>query len=342
MKLLLNYPPVNCYLHHAYPLSVAMSHKDFDSWFLSNYIQMEFSHNHNTLNFFTYAICGNSIICPLLDYNILDLEFLYKTYTNIIDFITKSIELGYYVTTYTDEFYIPQRVAYIRKIHFRHEIMIYGFDLNNEEFNVIGYDDKGNYTETLVSFSQFEASFLNSIKKTNDMILFKPKDSESYNPFYEFDIENVKSLLSEYLLSKNSSARFSTIGNRNNSVYGISIYNELIKYYEAILQDNGELCSKKMFDFEDDCDIRHFHILYEHKKAMVLRIEYLIKNNYLDSNNDFKNIFSNLENDAKNGRNSIIKYNISKSKKLISATIDTLQKMYETEKKAIEDLLELL
>lgn len=109
--------------------------------------------------------------------------------------------------------------------------MIYGYDLDKSLFNVIGYNDTGTYYPTCVSFSEFENSFLNSIKKTNDIILMKAKDSTSY----EFDMENVKNLLSDYLFSKNTSFNFRTIGTPNNLVYKISVYDELIKYYEDIL-----------------------------------------------------------------------------------------------------------
>ncbi len=331
MKLELNQPPINCYLHHAYPLTVAMSHKDFNSWFFSNYIQLQIDVKYYFLNFFTYPICGNSILSPIIDYKILDLEFIYKTNINIIDFIKNSLNLGYYVMTYTDEFFIPYRVSYTKK-HFRHEIMIYGYDLNNSQFYVIGYNDTGTYYPTCVSFSEFENSFLNSIKKTNDLILMKAKDSESYRPSYEFDMENVRNLLSDYLLSKNTSFNYRTLGNPNDFVYGISIYDQLIKYYENILVNGSE-----------EGDIRHFHLLYEHKKTMVSRLEYFVEKKYIDNNNtNLITSFYKLENEARNNRNILIKYNITKNKNKLNTLIESLHKMYKDEKKTIEVLLEAI
>jgi hypothetical protein len=330
MELKLYQPPVNCYLHHAYPLTAAMSHKDFYSWFFSNYIQLECRPEGDYLNFFTYTICGNSIYIPLLDYKILDLEFIFKTNTNIIEFIKDSIKLGYYVTTYTDEFFIPERDSY-KKHHFRHELMIYGFDLNKKTFKVIGYNDTSTYATSNVSFSEFENGYLNSIDKKNDLILLKAKDSESYNFSYTFDIGNVRNLLCDYLYSKNSSARLRSIGNPNNFIYGISIYQHLIKYYQVIIQNN-----------EKECDIRHLHLLFEHKKTMVSRLDYLIENNYLSNKNNFMDIFSELQIIILNRRNSLIKYNITNNKDLISITIDSLYKIYKMEKEVVEDLLEAI
>ena len=332
MELELQQPPINCYLHHAYPLTVAMSHKDFNAWILSNYIQLEYYANINILNFLIYPISGFCNLCPLLDYVGLDLEFIYKSNINIIDFIKNSISLGYYVMTYTDEFYIPDRISYERKIHFRHEIMIYGYDSEKSIFNVMGFNKNRKYCPSCVSFSQFETSFLHSIDKTNDFILFKAKDNKSYNPSYEFDVENVKNLLSDYLLSKNTSANFRSIGKPNNSICGISVYEQLIKYYQDILQNDSNVT----------CDIKHFHLLYEHKKVMVSRLEYLMENNYIDTKNGLINEFRNLENEALNKRNIIMKYNATKNKVLINTVIDSLHKIRDSEKKAIEDWLEVL
>ncbi len=333
MELELYHPPINCYLHHAYPLTVAMSHKDFYAWLFSNYIQLEYFGSSKTLNFLTYPICGTDSLCPLIDYKRLDLEFIYKSNIDIFDFIKTSINLGYYVVTYTDEFYIPERISYVNKTHFRHDIMIYGYDSDKSLFNVIGYNEKLKYASSCVGFSEFESSFLNSIDKTNDIILMKAKDSNSYNPFYEFDIENVKNLLSDYLFSKNTSANFRSLGKPNDSISGISVYNQLIKYYQNILQNNNNNAR---------CDVKHFHLLYEHKKTMVSRLQYLIENKYINPKSDFISIFHNLEKEALNKRNVIMKYNATKNKSQISTIIDSLHKMCESEIRAMEALLNAL
>ncbi len=165
---------------------------------------------------------------------------------------------------------------------------------------------------------------LNSIDKTNDIILMKAKDSKSYNPSYEFDVENV--------FSKNTSANFRSIDKPNKGICGISVYDQLIRYYQDILQNDSNVI----------CDIKHFHLLYEHKKVMVSRLEYLMENNYIDTKNDLINEFRNLEYEALNKRNIIMKYNATRSKAQINTVIDSLHKMCNSEKKAIEDLLNAL
>lgn len=125
---------------------------------------------------------------------------------------------------------------------------------------------------------------------------------------------------------------FGIIGTPNNLVYGISVYDELIKYYKDILKNNSE----------EKADIRHFHLMYEHKKTMVSRLEYLVEKKYIDNNTNSINVFYELENEAFNKRNILIKYNINKNKNMLNITIEALHKMYESEKKVTEDLLEAL
>ncbi len=327
MELEIKQPPITCYLHHAYQLTVSMSHKDFDSWFLSNYIQLEYVAEQDILNFFTYVICGNCVYNPLINYRILDLEYIFKTNIDIIEFVKKSIEAGYYIVTYIDEFYIPERNAY-KKEHFKHELMIYGFDLSKKEFKLLGYNNKNIYSTSSVSFSEFNNGYLNSVDQNNDVLLLKAKNDNSWNPSYNFDIENVKNLLSDYLYSENSSERLRSIGNPNKYIYGLSVYKYLIKCYEEIIRSNNK-----------QTDIRHFYLLYEHKKTMVARLKYLTEKGYLNNSNNYISLFLELQKDAFNARNLIIKYDISGSKELINEVILCLKKMYETESKVIEDLL---
>ncbi len=323
-------PPVTCYLHHAYPLTAAMAHKDFYPWFFSNYIQLEYNQDIHALNFFTCVICGNCIYVPILDYKILDLEFLFKSNTNIIDFIINSIDMGYYVTTYLDQYFVPDRTLFQKK-HIRHEEMILGYDSVKELFKIVGYNSRGIYSKSNISFSEFEASYINSISKTNDVILFKAKDSMSYKPSFEFDIINVKNLLKDYLLSKDTTDNLRIIGNpKSGYVYGIQVYKGIIKYIQLANENNNP------------CDIKIPYLLWEHKKAMVSRIEYLIENKYLASSNELLTAHIGLQHDAERVKNMILKYNVTYDKKLIETTINSLQQMYNKEIVLIEDLLNKL
>jgi hypothetical protein len=91
-----------------------------------------------------------------------------------------------------------------------------------------------------------------------------------------------------------------------------------------------------------ECDIRIPHLLWEHKKTMVSRIEYLIENKYLDNSSEILTTYIELQNTAIQIRNIILKYYRIKNKKLIETVIDSLEQMYNAEKIAIEDLVNKL
>jgi hypothetical protein len=269
-------PPLISLLHHAYPLTAAQVHKDFLAWFYSNYIQLEYDLDNLRLNFFTNIILGNCVLCPILDYKILDLEFLHLSHIDIIDFIVDSINMGYYVTTYLDEYFVPKRNAY-QNHHNRHDTMIFGYDLNNKVLKIMGFDKKQHYCASNISFSEFGDSYAGCIDKTTDVILFKAKDEFSYEPSYKFDIINIINLLEDYLFSADTCERLRIIKNpKEGFTYGISVYKELIRYFQFVIENKIGLG-----------DVKPLHLLWEHKKCMVSRIEYLIENNYIDSNNPF-------------------------------------------------------
>ncbi|WP_054749921.1 hypothetical protein [Ruminiclostridium josui] len=324
-------PPIYCYLHHAYSLTASIDHKDFQKWFLSNYIQLEYVLEDNTLNFFKFVIAGICIYNPLLDYRILDLDFIHRSNTNIIDFIVSSIDMGYYVTTYLDEFYIPDREAY-QKRHFRYDNMIFGYDLSRKILKIIGYTDKYAYNESCISFSEFESSYNHSVERRNDVILLRPKDENSYLPSFDFDIVNVKNLLEDFLLSRNTSERLRIINNpTKNVIFGMSVYREIINNFKSVLEEDKK-----------ECNMIALHVLWEHKKTMVSRIEYLIDNNYINRDSNLLESYSQLRNKALSFRNMIIKFNINKNRRLVEMVIAGLEKMVETEKKLVTDLLDKL
>lgn len=327
----LSKPPILGYVHHAYPLTAAMAHKDFCHWFCSNYIQLQYCLVDCTLNFFTYVICGNSIYIPIVDYKLLDSEYLYKSGIKVIEFIVNSINMGYYVTMYVDEFFVPERISYKRR-HFRHEVMVFGYNLEERILKIVGYTDMGVYSESNITFSAFEESYMSSISKQNDVILFKAKDDLSYQSSFDFDIKNVKDLLQDYLLSRDTSDRLRIFGNpKKKHVYGLNIYKEIIKNFKSVITNNTQWCDRRIL-----------HLLWEHKKAMVCRIEYLIDNKYINNRNELLSVYNEIQNAALLLRNKALKFNVRKNTLLIEDMIDSLELMYKREKVAVENLLEML
>ena len=91
----------------------------------------------------------------------------------------------------------------------------------------------------------------------NDIELVRIRDIE-----YGLDISKIKRDLNDYLYSVNSTNKYQNgvrLGH-NIKEYGMACYNNIV-----------EVTSLK-----NDIDIRPFHVLYDHKKLMKNRVEYLI------------------------------------------------------------------
>lgn len=87
-------------------------------------------------------------------------------------------------------------------------------------------------------------------------------------------------------------------------------------------------------------DINPFNVLYNHKVAMNVIIEYLIKNSYIQSQHltEIKMLFNELERSTVILRNLVIKYNIAQSQSLLKKMYDYSVNL-ENEDRSVEKKL---
>jgi len=115
--------------------------------------------------------------------------------------------------------------------------------------------------------------------------------------------------------------------NRNRKhIYGLATYDYLRKYV------------KSAFDGEQ-VDPKALHVLWEHKKLMVLRLKYLYDINYLLSVDYFVEKYENIEKQALVARNLLIKYNLTKDTKIIQSIVAILDTVEEKEKILVNELI---
>jgi len=93
--------------------------------------------------------------------------------------------------------------------------------------------------------------------------LYKLKDCEYY-----FDTLKLANLLEDYLNSCDSTDYKSK--HYNNKFYGIECYKLFYPYLMSIISNSDQFI-----------DLRSFVFLIDHKKIMLLRIQYMLANNYL-------------------------------------------------------------
>lgn len=272
--------PLNGYMEDAYALTVAISRDSNYEWIYSNYIQLVFQdpikYDNQPIKFYKVSFKNGYIWdadCPLLCYDSITRDMIEMLNIDIIDFICKSIFYNNYVKVYLDEFYLPYRFLFKNK-HYIHESLFFGFDYEKKELYGLAYvTDKTGYhfKEFAVNMDDVRQAYYAPIGESvqKERIVLMSCNREKY---YEFDKENVKRSIFEYINSVQTDLRFTEINNPNESyIFGISIYDELIAYYK-----NGAKTKS----------VIPLHIIYEHKKLMVDRIKYMVENQYISNAQD--------------------------------------------------------
>ena len=235
--------------------------------------------------------------------------------------INSLIQEGY-IVCHLDEYYVPNRYTY-RKKHYLHENLIFGFDNVKREYDILGYDRKKIFSVGKIGYNEFDQA-----SSDNDIKFLHLRENNDFE--YKLDLKFIKQLLTDYLYCRNSSNIYATFRNTNISlVYGLDVYDQLIRYIKL-------LPTKTVIP-----DIRPFHLLWEHKKCMVLRIQYLM--------NEYKGIIYNLEESydefrliqkiCYSMRNIFLKYIMTNNNNELSKIIPLLTSVKKEEQKIIPKLI---
>ncbi len=302
----------------AYTLNILLNYEDSLPWFYSNYIQLFWS-SKKPLNFYPNSFSEN----PLLSCQVLKKEIIETHNINIHDFIIDCINSKEYFYSQYDEYYVPNRRFY-GNTHLVHDFMIYGYDADKKEYSIMGFNQKYDYGTTKISFEQFEKAFFSDSAKLEYIHILSKKE----NVKYEFDLQLVYEMLYDYYNSRNSSERCRMHKNTLvDMIFGMDIYKNLVDYFRSLI-DEG---------FGSDFTI--FHTLLEHKECMLLRLEYMYNNKYIDDYKYLYEGFKNLAGEMVKMRNLHFKYFISKNKGCLEKIIKKLTEIEQKERDLLENML---
>ncbi|HEX3047043.1 MAG TPA: hypothetical protein VHY08_19975 [Bacillota bacterium] len=328
-----NYPIITSYPAHANILSCVSQYENSIQWFYNHYLQLlayvDFSRGYYVD--FCAPIPWRS--CPWIHAQRITRELIGKKWETITDFIIDCIDLDCYVYLYLDQFYIAAAAPY-QKYHLAHDTFIFGYDLQNQTFDVADFYKYSKYCYTKATFSQIGAAYqtldLSNIPDNlQGIVLLKPVPYAEY----QFDIQVMAELLQDYLLARKSSKSYTDgyrldIGAKNDRYYyGMDIYRLLPKHLEYYLNGQGPL------------DIRAFHVILDHKTLMLARIKYLIDNNYLHQVDSIYEDYQKVVKQAVNLRSLALKAILSKEGKTIQSIMNYLPYLVDGERMILEQLL---
>lgn len=133
-SLPVSYPIVSTYPKHAIPFSILSQNQDFLPWFYSNYIQIKcsktFMKNYPSDAFDFFTIYPEFYENPSLQSERLSNTTILNLQSDIIKFIIDCIDMGYYLYTHVNEYYLPNTHAF-KKFNNPHAILIYGYNKTN-------------------------------------------------------------------------------------------------------------------------------------------------------------------------------------------------------------------
>ncbi|MEF2246414.1 hypothetical protein [Paenibacillus sp. IITD108] len=327
-------PIITSYPLHAQLLSGIQNSHGSKPWILSNYIQLFASDNfikdNNYISawfdFFTTNFLHHEV--PVISKQKIKRNLIDMLSNDITEFVINMLNDDYYVWLFIDKYYIPGTQHYYKNT-FPHSILVYGYEEERNVFYCAGFFDNTGYKQLTVKREDIKKAYYskelfeirNRAEYLDYVIMYKSSNKNEY----KLDINNIISLLNDYYYSVNSSEHLSMIRNPIKGKYGLDVYTTLKEY--VIFRNNDQL----------DFDVRAFHILYDHKKCMNFRIDYLYSLGFLK----FKEIklFLDIERKSLILRNTVIKCNIKYNPDTIKNILSMIDDIAYQERIALDVLL---
>lgn len=336
------YPTITSWTWHANLFAMIQELPEAQDWIYSNYIQVQCQPDIKQEKlYFEFIPFFKSIIdCPMLHNQYIDRKMIKDKWRDMNEFLVYCIDNNYYVYGICNEKYM------LNLCHdFYHELFIYGYDFRDEVFCCADFTftDTGKYSFCRFPFEQV-CRGLAEVTAESDYLLgweggivlskvYKPKEK------YEIDVKYIKNNIKEYVDGVNSNAQFGLYYNKKTlshhepdgtpfafHEFGINVYDALIEYIKEIRD------SRKI-------DIRPFHNMYDHKKLMAKRIEYLVRKKIIN-NNVNRYVYLQIEEKSLVLCNMIIKYKLKSSCKALEQILDKLREIKDLEEKELTNLLE--
>lgn len=277
---------ITTYLFRSLPVGIILAHDWMLPWYYNHFIQICSQTGDDGKIVLDYAE-GMFVHCDLISHVKIGYEEL-KEVADITGYIVENINEDKYVIICMDEYYLSEKPNY-RKTHFVHESIIYGYDSVERKFIGYGFNGERIMDRLVFSYDEvleaFEAGKVNYKETANyakgqavQLLSLIQEEVEC-----EFDMGLFIKELNDFLLSKGNNQRTAILvrlddriieykdGERYESIppdrvkYGLGIYDDVITAIERIAQVG-----------DTSFDYRMCHILAEHKRGLLERLEYIV------------------------------------------------------------------
>ncbi|NOU63245.1 hypothetical protein GC096_04200 [Paenibacillus sp. LMG 31461] len=315
MKKLLSIkmPFIYSYKEYALPLAIMSQSESCFPWILSNFLQLYIRMKYPTdVHWLDFYLVNRFFYHPNNPF--LEIEKVrYSTVTNADrqnEFIINSIKCNKYVYLACDEYYLKHRSSYM-KIHSWSQLLIYGYDMEKETYNILDYTN-GKLSTITCSFSEI-------IIHTNSYVNIWLLEFNDAN--YDLDLNLVIQLLEDYIESYESFKRINFLPKPNySSVFGQRIYDYLVEYYQSHYESD-----------QNYYNILPLQILLEHKKCLHNLMNYIEDKNIHTFSSNLHKELTEVLNKATIIRNLYIKYLVDKKNRHLREVIANIQELRKLE-----------
>lgn len=196
-----------------------------------------------------------------------------------------------------------------------HDTFIYGYDDVKKIFYIADFFQGRKYDFSTAAFDEMDAAFQcrDKLKNGNwvfydDIILLKPR----HDPKAVFEPARVRSSLEAYLKGRPLIDTFQRTRNytpmkEKDNLFGMNCYQILHRHINYI-EETGDILDERPYGL---------HIMYEHKKIMTERLQYMKQKEYIANADKYINIYADLAQKILIGRNLYIKYSITKDREIM-------------------------
>lgn len=337
-ELLFKYPQITSWTWTAATFAVLENYENAKAWLYNNFTQLfcEQYENWVSLHYIPHVeVFSNT---PFFKSALINRELISALQIDIINFVKKNIDLGYYVYCKVDEGYIS------RKKRFLHELIIFGYEDATESFRIADFTltKSQKYTFSSTSYQNFKKAYESVQIEEDDMqdgiggdggvlIFSVNEDCE-----YQFDLNALIVSLEDYLRCSDSGKLYRVHDlNKESSFsrglkevcYGLDIYDRVIKYYKNVKKGENQFY------------IQPLHVLFDYHVLMVKRLEYLKRENIANISDNIYRKYLELSKEVEIIRNLGIKYWLTQEENEIDKIIRALPRIKGKDKIYVEGLL---
>lgn len=304
----------------SYGTLTSIMNEDLWPWIFNNFIQIRYAHGWGIFSFDSHQFLLNT--CPGISFYNLPQEIVISKWgTSLRHVITEAIDMGYYLYIYADRYYIAT-TDYYQKEHLMHELLVYGYDLDRNLIYIADNLEEGKFVQSSCTLDELEEGYWtmpNEYSFWTEVRFLKPIP----NINYAIHVEQMISAMENYL---NSSETYDLVRDQKYD-FGMQAIQRLFTDIEHAAS-TGEML-----------DSRVFHLLYEHKLLMELRLTYLMEKSFIDPDTSFMALSTRLKQDYYTLRNIVLKYNITRDTRTLGKISERLQENLTKEKEFISSFI---